>query len=474
MNRKYKSLTQNTVLFAISSFGTKFLSFLLIPLYTNVLSTADYGIADVLSTTTSLLIIVFTLNVADGVLLFGLDKKNDPIEILSYGFRVFFTGLSVLTFGMVLITMFHVIDWPVWYFIFVFLYFIASEIYQIFSNYLRAVDDVAGVALTAVISSGSYLLSNVILLLITDMGLKGYLLSTIIGPAVGSAACFLRSKLSLNDIYKAHCNAEVRRALIRYCFPLVFNSLALWINSCLDRYFITGMIGSSENGIYSVANKIPIILSTFYTVFSQAWTLSAVKEYDKDDEDHFFSQTYEIYNGAMCIVCSFIILMNIPLARILYAKDFFEAWKYSSVLLVGTLFNSLTAFIGSLFSASKKSSILASTTVISAIVNTIMNITLIPRFGVMGASIATAVALFLMWAIRILCVRSIVRLEVNYFKHISVYILICVQVVLEHLNKHCYFWQIIIFAGVLLLNFTMIKKIIHLAGTILTYRNNRS
>lgn len=92
MNQKYKNLTQNTMLFAISSFGTKILSFLLIPLYTNILSTNEYGIADILSTTTTLLIIVFTINIADGIVVFGLDKKNNPKEILSCGLRIFFCG----------------------------------------------------------------------------------------------------------------------------------------------------------------------------------------------------------------------------------------------------------------------------------------------------------------------------------------------------------------------------------------------
>lgn len=46
MDQKYKYLGKNTIIFAISSFGTKVLSFLLVPLYTAVLTTAEYGIAD--------------------------------------------------------------------------------------------------------------------------------------------------------------------------------------------------------------------------------------------------------------------------------------------------------------------------------------------------------------------------------------------------------------------------------------------
>ena len=61
------------MLFTISSFGSKVLSFLLVPFYTSVLSTADYGKADILTTTAGLLIFVFTLNISDAVLRFAID-----------------------------------------------------------------------------------------------------------------------------------------------------------------------------------------------------------------------------------------------------------------------------------------------------------------------------------------------------------------------------------------------------------------
>ena len=153
---------------------------------------------------------------------------------------------------------------------------------------------------------------------------------------------------------------------------------------------------------------------------------------------------YEVYNAAMSIVCSALILINIPLAKGLYAKDFFVAWKYSSVLLLGIFFNSLTAFIGSFFSATKKSNILAITTVVSAIINTFLNIVLIPKFGVQGAAVATAIALALMWFIRMLKLQSLIRLKIHWLRDFVVYILLCLQIIAEHQKGHMYIEQFLI------------------------------
>ena len=54
MNKKYKYLSKNFILFGISSFGPKIIAFLMVPLYTNCLSTADYGIGDIVSTSANL------------------------------------------------------------------------------------------------------------------------------------------------------------------------------------------------------------------------------------------------------------------------------------------------------------------------------------------------------------------------------------------------------------------------------------
>ena len=81
-NSKYGDLSKNTLLFTINSFGSKLITFLLVPLYTNVLSTNDYGTADLMTSTAQLLIPLLTLNIQDAVLRFSLDKTKDPKKII--------------------------------------------------------------------------------------------------------------------------------------------------------------------------------------------------------------------------------------------------------------------------------------------------------------------------------------------------------------------------------------------------------
>ena len=443
MIEKYKYLGKNTLIFAISSFGTKILSFLLVPLYTNVLSTEEYGTADLITTTATLLIFVLTINIADSVLRFTIERKHKQEEILSYGIRVITIGSLWCTLGLGVVYLTHLISWPIYYYLFVLLYFSFTALYQVLTNYLRGTDKIAQVAIAGIISAAGIIAGNILFLLLFKIGVVGYLISLVLGPALASIYCIIIIGEPGRTYFINLCDKDTMKEMRSYCIPLIFNNIALWINAFLDRYFVTIYCGVGENGIYSVASKIPIILATCYTVFSQAWNLSAIKEFDPEDKDGFFSKTYSIYNALITIVCSILIVLNIPLARFLYQKEFFEAWRYSSVLLLSVMFNSLTIIIGSIFSAVKETKVIATTTVLSAVVNTVLNAVLIPTMGALGAAIATASAYLVMWAARLIMSRRYINLKVYWIRDCLVYIILGVQVILEHMEEHMIVGQVI-------------------------------
>lgn len=74
MNSKYKYLIKNTGILAISNFSSKLLVFFLVPIYTSVLSTAEYGTYDLAMSTVLLLYPVLTVNIVDGVMRFSMEK----------------------------------------------------------------------------------------------------------------------------------------------------------------------------------------------------------------------------------------------------------------------------------------------------------------------------------------------------------------------------------------------------------------
>ena len=220
------------------------------------------------------------------------------------------------------------------------------------------------------------------------------------------------------------------KEMIVYSAPLAINSVAWWINTASDKYIITFFCGAAINGIYSVAYKIPTILSTLQTIFYNAWSVSAITEFDKDDKDSFIGNIYSLYMCVSTIGCSAILIFNKFFASLLYAKDFFEAWAYVPFLLLGVVFNGIALFEGCLFTAVKKTKDVSQTTIVGAIVNTIANFALIPLYGAIGAAFATMIGYFTVWLVRTISLQKIVRMKVNWIKQGICIAVLIVQVFL--------------------------------------------
>lgn len=227
-----------------------------------------------------------------------------------------------------------------------------------------------------------------------------------------------------------HLN-KVKKNLIvelqKFGFPLIFNKIGWWINSSSDRYIVTLMLGATANGIYTVSYKIPTMLTACSDIFTQAWQLSAIRDFDADDKDNFVADMYELYNGFLVIVCSILIIFTIPFAYLLYAKDFFIAWRYVTPLMISFIFGGLAGFLGSIFTAVKDTKIFSYSTMIGAVVNTVLNFILVYYMEIMGAAIATLISNVVIWLIRLHRSRRYICLKVNFLRHIFMYSLLIIQ-----------------------------------------------
>ena len=425
MNKKYSSLSKNTLLFTLNNFGSKIISFLLVPLYTTVLSSKDYGTADLLVSAVALMLPILTLNIQDAVLRFSLDKNENKEEVIRLGLRQMLIGSVVLSLFLIIVSWLDIFKLDGKYILFLLALFALNGFYNIFSMYLKAVDKINVFVIASLINTLVTCGLNVVLLLFLKMGINGYLVANIAGFLIANLIMFVFGDVI--HCFKFKPRNGLFKEMLLYSSPLIFNSVAWWINDASDKYVLTLFCGVAVNGVFAIAYKIPTILSTVQTVFYNAWSISAIKYFDKDDSDGFLGKIYSFYSCISVLGCSVILLLNIPLAKILYANEFFGAWQYVPFLLLGAVFNGLALFEGCLFTAIKKTKAVSYTTIVGAIANFCTNIVLIKLIGPIGVSIATMIGYLTTWIVRTFLMLKFVNLRVNWTREIVALILITAQ-----------------------------------------------
>lgn len=424
----YRYLFKNIGFLTISQFTSKILTFLLVPLYTSVLSTGEYGSFDLINTTVNLLVPIVTLNVYDAIIIYTLDKKYDDAQVISVGLKYSFIGfiLSLAIAGTIALTGLFSEVRQFWYLIPVMV--LLNSLSSNLLCFARGLDKVKETAIAGVFGSVTLISSNIIFLLVMKIGLNGYFLAFILSLLV--QIVYLSIVCGLKKYCRFHVDSSIEQRMVSYSRPLIANSIGWWINNSSDRYVVTLMCGISVNGIYSVGYKIPSILNVFQTIFSQAWTLSAIKDYDSEDKDGFFSNMYCLYECGMVLVCSVLIATSQILARFLYAKDFYDAWIYVPWLTIAIVFGAMSGFLGGVFAAAKDTKLFGQSTVIGALINIVLNVILVYFVGSVGAAIATAISYISIWVIRVKHVKKHIAVQFQMGRDILSYILLFVQTIL--------------------------------------------
>ena len=434
----YKYFTGNLALFTISNFVSKILVFLLVPFYTNVLSTADYGIADVMQTTLLLLVPALTVNMGEAALRYGIDRSDKRRDI-------FKTGLKFVCFACILVAIICGIGCifvkpPIkWYlFLFIFL-FLTNCFYEFLILFFQGCEQTKIVVCGSIFSTVVLITGNILFLLVVKAGLNGYLLSQMLAFSFASVLMIMFGRKAVPEAVglgsgkagdDGRDDKDFEKELVGYGIPMIAYSTGSWINNAADRYLVSFIKGVAVNGVYGVAYKIPAILTVFQRIFAQSWQMSAAKSYGDENSREFFSTMYKGYNTFMVVGCSFLILIVRPVAYFMFRKDFYTAWLYVPPLLISVVFGAMTGFLGSICLAYKDSKAMGWATGIGAALNIVLNLILIPVFSAMGAAVATAVSYFTMYFLAYFKVSKHVKLDTNPVRDYAAYLLLVAEAVI--------------------------------------------
>lgn len=453
----YKKLLKNSGIFAIANFGSKLISFILVPYYTYVLSTKEYGTIDMIMTTVSLLLPLITLNVFDATLRFTIKSSYSAKSIFTTS--IISTIISNLLFFIAypLISRIEIFQS---YLIYLYLILLFQGINSVLAQFSRGIGSVKVFAANGLINTTVILILNIILLSKFRMGIKGYLISVIIAYLICNLFIILSIKL-WRYFEIRYINKKLIKEMFIYCIPLMPNSIMWWVMNASDRYIITGIMGIEATGIYAVSHKIPTILNLLYTIFYQAWQLSAIEEGESKDRSKFYTNVFNVLSTILLIGTSGILVLIKPIIVFAMNVDYISSWRYVPFLLLGVVFSCFASFVATNYIVMKNTNGVFKTSLIGAIINILLNIIFVPVIGVNGATIGTMIGFFVVWILRIFDTKKFVNIKFNLKKMLLNIIIIIIQISFLYIEDNIYsLMQIIFFIFVIIINYKFIKEFI--------------
>lgn len=394
-----KNLAKNTAILTVGKICTQLITFFLLPLYTSILSTEEYGTVDLLNTLVSLLLPIVTFQIEKAVFRELIEYRTEAEKKKGIISTAFF---SVIIQCIVYILIFAAISpfvnnrYKVFLATNVIAYIFASLLQQI----ARGLGENKLFAVSSFISALLTIISNVIFLVPIKLGANGMLL----GNMLGQIACFLYLFIVLK-LYKYISlkvfRMEVLKRLLKYSTPLIPNSISWWIFNASDRVIVSTILGIGQNGILSAAHKFSSLYIALYNIFDMSWIEMVTLHINDDDIEEFF-------NKMINVVLNFFVALGIgiiavmPFAYgILIDEKFSEGYYQIPIMAIGSIFNVVIGLISVIYAAKKNTKAIANTSGISAVINVIVHLALIKFVGLYAASISTLVAFFTMTIYRL-------------------------------------------------------------------------
>lgn len=424
MKQSYKNLISDTAVFAAGNALTKLIQFVLLPLYTALLTTEQYGVAELVNNTAELLYPLCCLGIYEGVLRYSIDEDSDKSAIFS-------TGIALALALAPLVIVFGVFGFAVAgfdYAGYLAALCIVLSLRMVCMQFAKGIGKTRLYALSGIFGTVVLCIVSFIMLDMARAGVAGYLIALIVGQASQLVMVVIGARM-WRYLSLGSCSASSLRPLLRYSLPMIPNTLAWWFVNLSGRYIVFFFQGPAVAGLYTAASKLPAVINMLVSVFQQAWQIFSAREINSEDKGVSFELVLKVFTAFMLCSGAFVVALTDPIARVLLSAEFYEARRFVPLLMLGAIINGYSTYFGTLYNAAKQNSMIFVTTVVGAMTNVVLGLILCGLIGPWGPIAGSVVAYAVISLMRIYDTRKIIVVKLDIPMQVVGLIVILMEIV---------------------------------------------
>lgn len=387
MDEKSKHSIRAAAWYIISNFISKALFYICTPLYTRVLSVPEYGQYTNFLSWQSILIPLFTFDLSSSVAIAYFDYKDEKsfdgfistITFFSYLIPCVFSGIILLRLDYFV----GVFSIQKEYIIILLIYIMCSNTINVFqaeqrvrlkykvSSFVTLGTAVASVALT------------LFLVLVLKNKLLGVLLGSVIVNTIASAILFIRILL---------CSAQIKLDYLKYALivavPLIPHVLAGTILGSADKIMIRKYCGDAQTALYGLSYTISMVVTMIASSTNKAW-VPWFFDRVKDGQYRQIKNVSNTITAAISTLCILVCLLGPEILLFAGGKDYVHSAIVMPPIIAACFVNCISTFYINIEFYNKKTSGISIATVLSAIINILLNYIFIQKFGYAAAAYTT-------------------------------------------------------------------------------------
>lgn len=232
----------------------------------------------------------------------------------------------------------------------------------------------------------------------------GRILGTLI--SAGCVSAYILARIYCKA--KPRVNVSYWRYALVISLPIVPHGISQILLSQFDRLMIKARIGSSEAGLYSFAYTIATIFSVVASSLDTAWTQWFFDQMQAGKEEEI-RKTANYYEGIVTLGAIMLMLVSPELIILLGGKKYMDCKAVVPPIVLAMFFSFMYYMPATVEYYYKKTKLIAIGTMLAAVLNIILNLLFIPRYGYVAAAYTTVVCYLLYYILHVLFAKHVHR-----------------------------------------------------------------
>lgn len=452
------TLLKEMTIYGIGDFIFKFIGYASFLIYARIFNPKEFGILSLVGTIGAIVNIFQELGLNNATQRFYLDPslpESKRPQLVSTGLTILLVWSSFLTvialfvsyhFKSLLATRYTI----VWAFIaFVLLSNIPFQLLLYSQNMLRIYFSPWKYSFLSFYKNLVSLSFSLFFILVLKIGLLGFFLGEFIALTISIPVSFLFIRKDLSLTF----DRIIAKKMIVFGYPFIFAGLGFWLFSSIDKWMLSELSNIAEVGIYSVASRFAMIVYFVNEIFGRAWSPYALKLYSQNmDYRNVYGRVFSYWFFVMTLIGALISIFSYEILRLSTPETYWRSAAPLSVLTIGIVFSSTTQITALGITLERRTHLFSIGSWSTALINFFLNLLLIPKFGALGAALATLVSYVILSSYYLYWTQRLHPFILD-FKKLGFCALINIVTIIVTLNINQFEWSIggfISKAGILL------------------------
>ena len=399
-----QTLGKQSLIYGFGHIMVRLVTFLLLPLYTNIFSAEEYGVVALFYTFLSFMNVILRYGMGAALLKFYVPADTDERKtiitniiaslflsgglflILFYMFRHMLAPIILGVNNPELITLMGII-------------IVFDTIWSIPMLVLRSENRPIQFISLSLLNVGITMGLNLVLILKMGMGIKAVFLSNLIASGILLLVSLpiLGKRFNLSSL-----SVDRWKTILKFAMPFLPAGLFSMVMEVSDRYILKYLTDLSTVGIYNTGYKVGMLMMLVVTGFNMGWQPYFLQEGKSNYKDNVFSNIITYVCASLGFIWVLILIWSDKLIRFklfgysFIGEEFYDALPLVPWIALGYLFYGYYILQTPGIFLKDRPSIAAWTRLFGALINIGLNLFLIPIYGAWGAAISTCLSFFFM------------------------------------------------------------------------------